>query len=110
MNGNALISHHYTRRALNLSEKITAQSLLLLLFVKLVKNNGLINNNQFGFLKGRSTVTQLLSSLNDWPKSRNLSRSTDVVFLDLAEAFDSVPHERLLLKFKSNGLDGCLHA
>ena len=77
---------------------------------KFWQKTGLINNNQFGFLKGRSTVTQLLSSLNDWAKSRNLSRPTDVVFLDLAKAFDRVPHERLLLKLKSNGIDGCLHA
>ena len=74
------------------------------------KKTGLINNSQFGFLKVRSTVTQLLSSLNDWAKSRNLSRPTDVDFLDLAKAFDSVPHERLLLKLKSNGIDGRLHA
>ena len=33
-----------------------------------------------------------------------------MVFLDLPKAFDSVPHERLLLKLKSNGIDGCLHA
>ena len=77
---------------------------------KFWQETGLINNNKFDFLKGRSTVTQLLSSLNDWAKSRNLSRPTDVVFLDLAKAFDSVPHERLLLKLKSNGIDGCLHA
>ena len=77
---------------------------------KFWQETGLINNNQRGFLKGRSTVTQLLSSMNDWVKSRNLSLPTDVVFLDLAKAFDSVPHERLLLKLKSNGIDGCLHA
>ena len=122
MNGNALISDHYTRRAPNLSKKITAQSLLTSIVCKIGEKivfdrlhkfwqeTGLINNNQFGFLKGRSTVTQLLSSLNDLAKPRNLSHPTDVVFLDLAKAFDSVPHERLLLKLKSNGIDGCLHA
>ena len=77
---------------------------------KFWQETGLINNNQFGFLKERSTVTQLSSSLNDWAKSRNLSRPTDEVFLDLAKALDSVPHERFLLKLKSNGIDGCLHA
>ena len=68
----------------------------------------LINNNQFGFLRGRSTATQLLSTFNDWAKSRSSSIPTDVIFLDLAKAFDSVPHERLLLKLKSNGINGCL--
>jgi len=67
----------------------------------------LINNNQFGFLRGRSTATQLLL-FNVWGKSRNISIPTDVTFLDLAKAFDSVPHERLLLKLKSNGIDSCL--
>lgn len=52
-----------------IGEKIVFDRLL-----KFWQEIGLIKNNQFGFLKGRSTVTQLLSSLNDWAKSRNLSR------------------------------------
>ena len=76
--------------------------------IKFWREIDLINNNQFGFLRGRSTATQLLSTFNDWAKSRNLSTPTDVIFLDLAKAFDSVPHERLLLKLKSNGIDGSL--
>ena len=76
--------------------------------IKFWREIDLINSNQFGFLRGRSTATQLLSTLNDWAKSRNLSIPTDVIFLDLAKAFDSVPHERLLLKLKSNGIDGSL--
>ena len=43
-----------------------------------------INKNQFGFLQGRSTVTQLLSTFHDFARSRNSSVATDVVFLDLA--------------------------
>ena len=67
----------------------------------------LITNNQFGFLQGRYTVTQLLSTFNnDLAKSRNLSIATDVIFVDLAKAFDSVPHEGLLSKLKSNGIKG----
>lgn len=83
---------------------------------RIIKNNvikfwshlNILNNSQFGYLQGRSTVTQLLSIVNDWAKSRNSSITTDVIFLDLAKAFDSVPHERLLLKLNMNGIDGSL--
>lgn len=68
----------------------------------------IINFLIFGFLQGRFTVTQLLSTFNDLEKSQNLSIATDVIFLDLAKIFDSVPHERLLLKLKGNGINGSL--
>ena len=42
----------------------------------------------------------------------NLDKSipTDVVYLDFAKAFDSVPHRRLLLKLSSFGIEGKLLA
>lgn len=57
-----------------------------------------LNPNQFGYLEGKSTLAQLLSCFHDWCLSRNNSKTTDAIFLDLSKAFDSVPHERLLLK------------
>ena len=67
------------------------------------QDQNMINKNQFGFLQGRSTVISLLSTFHDFARSRNSSVATDVVFLDLAKAFDSVPHERLLIKLYSLG-------
>lgn len=69
--------------------------------VDFLQSNDLFNPIQYMFLKGRSTVTQLLSCFNDWMESRNSSRFTDVIFLNFSQVYDSVPLYRLLLKLLS---------
>ena len=80
----------------------------LLIFSRIFSHLGIFNPIQFGFLEGKSTVTQLLICYNDRASSRNNSTPTDVIFLDFTKAFDSVPHERLLLKLKGYGIEGNL--
>ena len=66
----------------------------------------MLNPNQLGFLEGKSILTQFLCCFDDWASPRNKSRPTDVMLLDFAKVFDSVPHERLLLKLICHGIDG----
>ena len=63
--------------------------------------NKLFTNRQFGFLKGRSTVTQLLQILDDWTEALESGGRIDVIYTDFEKAFDKVPHRRLLSKLKS---------
>ena len=66
-----------------------------------------LSEHQHGFLKGRSTVTQMLCFLHKIGKALDKASQTDI-YLDLSKAFDSVSHSRLLFKLHSAGIKGCL--
>ena len=53
-------------------------------------------------------MSLLLSAVDDWAETLNRRLSTHSVFIDFAKAFDSVPHERLLIKLESIGIRGPL--
>ena len=59
---------------------------------------------QWGFLDGRSTVTALLNSTDDWFKALEDGLEVCAV-LDFRKAFNSVPHAPLMIKICSLGLD-----
>ena len=44
----------------------------------------------------------------DWPKALDSHDSSHCLFLDFSKAFNSVPHQRLLLKLKYLGIGGDL--
>ena len=53
--------------------------------------------------------TQLITVIHEWARILNIHGQVDVIFLDFAKAFDSVPHERLLLKARHYGIRGKLN-
>ena len=63
---------------------------------------------QHGFRPGHSCQTQLLSTIHSWAKSMDNRNSVHAIFLDFSKAFDSVPHQRLLLKVSCIGIRGKL--
>ena len=67
-------------------------------------DNDIITPLQHGFCKGFSTITQLITVLDDWFSSLDKRTKTDVLLLDLSRAFDSVPHQRLLHKLHYFGV------
>ncbi len=70
--------------------------------------NNVITQSQHGFVQKKSTVTQMLECLNDWTKALSENQVVDVIYLDLAKAFDSVSHPKLIFKLKMYGIEGHL--
>lgn len=70
-----------------------------------MEQNNLFSDCQHGFRQHRSCVTQLLEVLNDITNFIENSDNVDIIYMDFSKAFDSVPHQRLLIKLKAYGIN-----
>ena len=70
--------------------------------------HNLISRSQHGFVSGRSCLTNLLEYLEYITEQIDQNNPVDCIFLDFSKAFDKVPHQRLLAKVKSLGIEGKL--
>jgi len=71
-------------------------------------HNNIINSNQHGFVRGKSTCTNLLESLNDWTSYVEDGCQTSIIYIDFSKAFDVVQHDKLFVKLKAYGVQGTL--
>ena len=69
------------------------------------KVQNLFSNFQYGFIKGRSTVLQLLKVFDAWTSILDEGCQVDVIYTDFEKAFDKVPHQRLLCKLYGYGVN-----
>ena len=76
--------------------------------VAALESRKLISSFQFGFRCKHSTVDLLLRTIHDMALSLENRSSIHCLLLDFSKAFDSVPHERLLLKLEAFGVRGHL--
>ena len=70
-----------------------------------VEDLGLLSQEQHGFMKGRSCLTNLLETFEEVTRMMDEGGGVDIIYLDYSKAFNSVPHKRLLSKLKSYGVN-----
>ena len=66
------------------------------------------HNLQHGFIKGRSTTTQMLHYVHVLNEILDHRGQIDVLYLDFSKAFDSVSHSLLIHKLQMFGFNGLL--
>ena len=75
------------------------------IFDHMVDKN-LLADEQHGFRTGRSCLSNLLSTIEDWTHILDQRDCVDVAYLDFKKAFDLVSHNHLLYKLDKYGING----
>ena len=63
-----------------------------------------VSDIQLGFRKSHSCETQLRITLEDLAKNLDHGKQSDINLFDFAKAFDTLPHQGLLLKLSHYGV------
>jgi len=80
-----------------------AEQVVLSTITRHVQDNQVIRPSQHGFMKGRSSLINLISSYDKWTLLVDEGKAVGVVYLGFHKAFDTISHSILPEKLAAHG-------
>jgi len=71
-----------------------------------MEDKDVVGDSQHGFTKGKLCLINLVAFYNVVTVLLDKGGTTDITYLDLCKAFDSVPHNIIASKLERHGFDG----
>lgn len=80
------------------------EQLILRTISRNMKENKIVSSSQYGFTKGKSRLTNLISFFDEMTSLVDEGGAIDIIFLDFSKAFDTATQKILLEKLLKYGL------